>query len=79
LVASDVHEGRDELNFSTWNRMTTDAQAKAIHKSWQEVQEGEMPPWAYLLPHPDARLSAEDRSVLERWSRSAGGGDPIER
>ncbi len=70
LVARDVHEGREELNFSTWNRLSTKKQVEALHESWETVEEGEMPPWYYLPPHPDARLSARDRTALRDWSRS---------
>jgi len=70
LVARDVREGREELNLSTWNRYTTKQQIKKLKESWEEVAEGEMPPWLYLPPHPDARLSAGDREVLRAWSRS---------
>jgi hypothetical protein len=68
LVARDVHEGREELNFSTWNRLSTKARVEALHESWEEVSEGEMPPWFYLPPHPEARLSEADREALRRWS-----------
>ena len=73
LVAHDVREGREKLNFSTWNRLSTKKQLEALHESWEEVEEGEMPPWFYLPPHPDARLSPQDRSVLRAWSASARG------
>ena len=73
LVARDVHEGREELNFSTWNRLTTKDQIEALHESWEEVEEGEMPLWFYLPTHPEARLSPQDRSVLRAWSLSTGG------
>ena len=71
LVAHDVSEGREELNFSTWNRLSTRKQIEALHESWEEVEEGDMPPWFYLPPHPDARLSARDLAALRDWSRSA--------
>jgi hypothetical protein len=71
MVAHDVHEGRNELNFSTWNRYTSKQQVKKMKESWEEVAEGEMPPWIYLPPHPRARLSADDRTILRAWSRSA--------
>jgi hypothetical protein len=73
LVARDVHKGREELNFSAWNRLTTKEQAKASHESWEKVEEGEMPLWFYLPTHPEARLSAQDRSILRAWSESMGG------
>jgi hypothetical protein len=71
LIGHDVREGREELNFSTWNRLASKKQVKAMQESWEEVEEGEMPPWFYLPPHPEARLSPEDREVLRAWARSA--------
>ncbi len=70
LLAHDVDEGREELNFSTWNRLSTKKQLEALHESWETVEEGEMPPWFYLPPHPDALLSAGDLSALREWSRA---------
>jgi hypothetical protein len=69
LLAWDVREGREELNFSTWNRYNQKKRGKIIKEIWEEVQEGEMPPWFYLPLHPDARLSDSDRSVLRRWAK----------
>jgi hypothetical protein len=67
LLARDVHEGRKELNFSTWTQYTTKQQVKKLKESWEEVAEGEMPPWFYLPVHRDAVLSAEDRMLLRTW------------
>ncbi|HXH07618.1 MAG TPA: heme-binding domain-containing protein [Vicinamibacterales bacterium] len=80
LVARDVREGREHLNFSTWNRYGTKQQVKHLKESWEEVAEGEMPPWFYLPVHWDAVLSQEDRAVLRRWalgtlSEAGSGGD----
>jgi hypothetical protein len=70
LVARDVRKGREELNFSTWNRITTQQQVKKLKESWKEVTEGDMPPWFYLSIHRDATLSAEDRTALRNWALS---------
>lgn len=72
LVVRDVMKGREELNFSTWNRLDTQERVKMLKKSWEEVQDGEMPPWFYLPPHPSARLTDDDRDVLRTWSLAAG-------
>lgn len=72
LLARDVTKARGELNFSAWNRLGTEEQAEAPHEVWEEVAEGEMPPWFYLPLHPEARLSEQDRAVLRGWSGSAG-------
>lgn len=74
LVARDVRNGREELNFSAWNRITAQQQVKKLKETWTEVADGEMPPWFYLAVHRDGVLSAEDRTVLRKWALSA----PIE-
>ncbi len=68
LTAHDVHEGRDALNFSTWSALDRKAQLDAIGKSWEEVQDHDMPPWYYLPLHWNAHLSSEDRAVVRGWS-----------
>jgi hypothetical protein len=70
LLAWDVHEGREELNFSTWNQYSSKKRNKYIKESWEEIEEGEMPPWFYLPLHPEASLSDQDRTVLREWSKS---------
>ena len=70
LLAWDVAEGREELNFSTWNRYGQKKRNKMIKEIWEEVEEGEMPPWFYLPLHPEARLSDNDRVVLQAWAGS---------
>ena len=69
LVAWDVAEGRDEVNFSTWQQYSAEEQAENIHESWEAVAEGEMPFWYYTLVHRDARLLSEERQLLEAWAR----------
>jgi len=73
VVAHDVNEGRAVLNFSTWDQLSAEKQAEAMKESWEEVAEGKMPTWYYVVLHPEARLSAADKSVLRAWSGSAAG------
>ena len=69
LIARDVRKGRAELNFSTWNQYSTQQRVKKLRESWEEIAEGEMPPWFYRPVHRDARLTAEDRTLLRQWAR----------
>ena len=71
LLAWDVGEGREELNFSTWNRYSQKTRSKKTKEIWEEVEEGDMPPWFYLPLHPEARLSASDRAALKAWATSS--------
>lgn len=71
LVAHDVHEGREELNFSTWSGLNEKEESKIVHKIWEETSEGEMPLKTYLILHPGAKLSDEALETLRVWSRSS--------
>jgi hypothetical protein len=68
LVAHDVRKGREEVNFSAWNRMPTQKQERKRKETSKEIEEEEMPPWYYLGVHRTAALSAEDKSTLRRWA-----------
>jgi hypothetical protein len=73
LVAHDVHEGREHLNFSTWDRYDAKKRRELREEAWEEVDEGEMPLWFYLPLHPDARLSDADRAALRAWGGDGEG------
>jgi hypothetical protein len=75
LVAHDVEEAREHLNFSAWNRYDPAESREKLEELWEEVDEGEMPLWYYLPMHPEARLSAEDRSALQLWTEEAAAPD----
>jgi cytochrome c551/c552 len=69
LVASDVGEARQHLNFSEWDRYSDEDRRDKLGNIREEVESGDMPLWYYLLMHPDARLSPDDRSTLMNWVR----------
>lgn len=71
LLAYDVHEGRDELNLSTWGSYNSAQQRKKLKEMADSITEGEMPPWYYVYPlHMDARLSPADRDAVLAWITS---------
>lgn len=73
LVAHDVDEGRGEVNFSTWDAYPARKRAKKMKELIEVLEEDEMPPWYYVVMHPEAGLTDGDRAALERWARAAGG------
>ena len=75
LVAHDVEEGREHLNFSEWNRLDAKERRELMHEIWEEVEEGEMPLWFYLPLHPEARLAPDDLDSLRAWTGAGGHGD----
>jgi hypothetical protein len=76
LVAHDVHEAREHLNFSVWGRLS-DAEGSDLRgEMWEEVSEGEMPLDIYLWLHRDAALTEADLAILAEWT---GGPAGVER
>ena len=73
LLAYDVGEGREDLNFSTWQQYDEKRRRKMLKETVETVNEGEMPPWYYVLMHPDTRLADRDRQALAAWAAEAGG------
>ena len=69
LVQRDVDEGREELNFSEWNRPQEGEEAA------ETVGDGSMPPGQYLLTHPDARLTDAELSTLANGLTATLGGE----
>lgn len=66
LVAKDVTDGRERLNFSRWDQPQPDLQ-----EVLDVVEGGEMPPLQYKLIHAGARLSdAESRQLVAGLRRS---------
>jgi len=73
LIQRDVDEGRRRLNFSTWGqgRMEVDHSSRLI-------QEGEMPPFYYVMLHPSAKLSSADQQALINELSQIGGRSDLE-
>lgn len=59
LVQDHVDEGREHLNFSEWDRPQKHAEEAA-----EEVEEGEMPLFGYVLLHSSAKLTDTEREAL---------------
>jgi hypothetical protein len=59
VVQRHIDEGRRVLNFSEWQRAYEEAGESA-----ETVAEGEMPLQSYVMLHPSARLSPEEKRTL---------------
>ncbi len=67
LVRRDVENGRDELNFSEWDRDADEAD-DAI----ETLLDRSMPPRQYTLVHRDASLDDRERAILVDALRAIG-------
>lgn len=68
LVAGDVNKGRKNLNFSEWNKYDNKKQSKKIEKIYEEIAEGNMPLRIYLITHPGADLTDNDKQIIKAWT-----------
>ena len=59
LIQRDVQQGRARLNFSQW---TTSRRGEG--DAAEQVQRGTMPQWYYVLLHPSASLTADEKQAL---------------
>lgn len=70
LIAHDVAEGREELNFSEWGQYDRKKQIKKLNEIPEEIEEGEMPLPIYTTIHGDAVVSEEQLTLLSAWAET---------
>jgi len=68
VVAHDVEEGREDLNFSEWASMTAKDRAHAAEEIGDETRHGKMPLGKYTLVHGGATLSEAQLAELQTWA-----------
>ncbi len=68
MIADHVTEGRQKLNFSTWNTLPVKRRVKKLEDIQHLVTSGEMPLPSYLIIHRDAKLSDADKQVVSNWA-----------
>ena len=68
LVINDINEGREELNFSEWQKLEKREQIKMLEEIKEEVEGGNMPLPIYTIMHRDASLSDEQKIKLSEWA-----------
>lgn len=71
LVAKDVREGREELNFSHWADYDMMEKLKKLDDIAIEVGEGEMPMEVYTVIHSGAKLNPEQIQDIVTWAENA--------
>ena len=68
LMVRDVSRGRKHLNLSEWGGSDEDERKLDRKNCWDQIEEGEMPPWFYVYPlHLSAKLSGAEKATLKAW------------
>lgn len=75
MIASDIENGREKLNFSEWSNYTPSDQKILLGKICGKVVSGQMPHWKYLIIHKSAELNEEEKEKLCKWSLEASFSD----
>lgn len=63
-----ITEGKRELNFSQFESYSLKRKLKKLKEIREQIQEGEMPLSSYTLIHSYAKLSAEEKDLLIKWT-----------
>lgn len=69
-LAEHVRQGRADLNFSQWPLFDNEAQELFLRDIEKQLEDGTMPLRSYVLGHPEARLTAAEKTLLLEWARS---------
>ena len=70
-LADHISEGRAVLNFSTWDQPNTD-----LDEVVENIEENEMPLSDFLLMHPEAKLTAAEKTTLIAGFKATFSQDP---
>jgi hypothetical protein len=67
-IQKHVRDGREKLNFSEWTNYSGRQQHDTLEAICGIISMNSMPPASYLVMHPEARLTAQDKMALCFWS-----------
>jgi len=71
LIANDVTEGREALNFSTWRGYPPDRASRKLDEIADMVTRREMPMPIYTYVHRGSALTDAEISRVAEWVRAA--------
>lgn len=67
MVNKHVTEGKKELNLSKWKSTDDFGKITTLEDIRQEIERGTMPLKAYVMMHPESKMSEEKKKVLLEW------------
>lgn len=67
-LGDHITDGKEHLNFSTWEDYSTREKVGLLEEILDEVKAGNMPLKSYLIIHKDAKLDENEISALEKWT-----------
>lgn len=67
LMASDIKNGKEKMNFSEFGILSRRKQMSRLQVIENQIKDNVMPLPSYKLMHKNARLNQEDKKVLIDW------------
>jgi hypothetical protein len=67
-IIDHIEEGRDELNFSDFDKLPKRKKLRKLKDITEEVEKKKMPLPSYLRGHPEARLTEKERVLIQDWA-----------
>lgn len=71
LLAKDIKNGRDNLNFSEFGGYTQRKQLTRLDEIATVINEDIMPLSSYKMMHKSARLGIDEKTLLINWTKQA--------
>lgn len=68
-IAGHVREGREQLDFSSWEIYSTSQRRGKLESVCGLISTGRMPPWQYTTMHPEAELTEKDKKAVCAWAQ----------
>jgi hypothetical protein len=65
LLQHDVDEARSNMNFSEWDKIQRNAR-----QAPQDIDKNYMPQWYFVIVHPEASLTADEKQKLSQGLRA---------
>ena len=66
-----IKEGKEHLNFSTWEGYSAKRKDHKLEEVVEMVADGEMPLESYIFIHEDANLTPTETTALMDWAKVA--------
>ncbi len=68
FLKNHIDEGKEEINFSKWEKLSPKQKATAADSIIEEIEERNMPLFSYTLLHNEAKLSDKEIQILKDWA-----------
>lgn len=69
-IKGHINGARDNVNYSEWGSFTENKQAHKMEESIEVLEDGRMPAKSFVLMHPEAKLSDQQKADLINWLKS---------